>query len=275
MARSDYSIILTVHNKDFLLKESLIRMKALTKGTYEIIVVLDGCSDKSEEILLSFVKENPDMKIIVDYADDVFETKANNIGLKHASSKYVIIVQDDMLMNEISWNERLVKPFEKFDDVFAVSANCAHNWQSNPNSKHLGMVENLDNCWCDILNHVDHAGKVWGLQRDVFAVRQSVNRGPLAINHDDLITMGYFDEAFAPLDMDDHDLCFRMMKKLGKKVGCYWTDFISDFSWGGTHTTTGHKPWFYQSNHKNMKIVWERHSEVIMNNKIIEQRKLL
>jgi len=275
MARSDYSIILTVHNKDFLLKESLTRIKLLTKGIYELIVVLDGCSDTSEEIVNSFVKENPEIKILIEYADDVFETKANNIGLKRATSKYVIIIQDDMLMNEEGWNKRLIKPFEKFNDVFAVSANCAHNWQFNPQSKHFGMVEDLDNCWCDILNHVDHAGKVWGLPRDIFAVRQSVNRGPLAINHDDLITMNYFDELFAPLDMDDHDLCFRMMKKLGKKVGCYWTDFISDFSWGGTHTSTGHKSWFYKSNHKNMKIVWERHSDVIMNNKIIEQRKLL
>ena len=56
------------------------------------------------------------------YADNVFETKSNNIGLKEAIGKYVIIVQDDMIINEDGWNERLRKPFNAFDDVFAVTA---------------------------------------------------------------------------------------------------------------------------------------------------------
>lgn len=266
------SLILTVHNKDFLVGESLERIKKFTYGNYELIIVLDGCTDSSEKIVTSFIKRNPKIKIKLEYADDVFETKANNIGLKKAESDYVIIIQDDMLMNENEWNKRLTKPFSIFNDVFAVSSNCSHNWAPNPNSKHLGMTENLDNCWCDIIQHVDHAGRVWGLPREVFAVRQSVNRGPLAIDNSDLVKLNYLDEMFAPLDMDDHDLCFRMQKEIGKVVGCYWTDFISDFSWGGTHSLGGHKPWFYQSNHKNTKIVWERHKDLITKNRIIENR---
>lgn len=269
-----YSIILTVHNKDFLVGESLERIKKFTKGSFETIIVLDGCTDNSEKIVKNFISNNKKMKFKLDYADDVFEVKANNLGLKQAENDYVIIIQDDMLMNEESWNVRLTKPFRSFNDVFAVSSNCSHNWVFNPNSKHLNMSENLNDCWCDIIQHVDHAGKVWGLPRDVFAVRQCVNRGPLAINHDDLIELDYLDETFAPLDMDDHDLCFRMAKKLNKVVGCYWTDFISDFSWGGTHSSSGHKPWFYESNHKNTKIVWERHKDLINTTRKIENRIL-
>jgi glycosyltransferase involved in cell wall biosynthesis len=270
-----YSIILTVHNKGFLLEDSLNRIKNLTKGKYELIVVLDGCSDNSEVIAKNFKKSNQKLKVELLYTDDIFETKANNVGLKQATSDYVIIVQDDMLINEDSWNVRLLKPFQKFNDVFAVSANCAHNWVSNPNSKHLGMEENLNNCWCDIIQHVDHAGRPWNLSRDTFAVRQCVNRGPLMINHDDLIELDYFDESFAPLDMDDHDLCFRMKSKLNKVVGCYWIDFISDFSWGGTHQNGTHKPWFFESNHKNTKTVWNRHQYLIETTKIIENRQLI
>jgi glycosyltransferase involved in cell wall biosynthesis len=274
MYNTTYSIIYTIHNKDFLVGEGLERLKKFTKGLYEIIIVLDGCSDLSELIVLDFKKKNPKLKIKIEYTDDVFETKANNVGLKKSESEYVIIVQDDTLMNEDGWNIRLTKPFKSYSDVFAVSSNCSHNWEFNPKSKHLNMDEDLDNCWCDIITHVDHAGRPWNLPRDVFAVRQSVNRGPLAINHSDLKTLNYLDEVFAPLDMDDHDLCFRMRKQLGKVVGCYWTDFISDFSWGGTHQNGGHKPWFYKSNHKNTKIFWNRHSDIINSGKIIDNRKL-
>jgi glycosyltransferase involved in cell wall biosynthesis len=268
-----YSIILTIHNKDFLVRESLERIKKFTKGNFETIIVLDGCTDNSENYVKNFIRHNKNMKIKLEYADDVFEVKANNIGLKKAENEYVIIVQDDMLMNEDNWNVRLTTPFRVFDDVFAVSSNCSHNWISNPNSIHINMEENLDNCWSDVVKHVDHAGRVWGLPRDVFAIRQSVNRGPLAINHQDLQKMNYLDEEFAPLDMDDHDLCFRMKKTLNKVVGCYWTDFISNFSWGGTHNPSGgHKPWFYQANHKNSKLFLKRHVDLINGERIIENR---
>lgn len=269
------SIILTVHNKDFLLEESLRRIKELTSKPYELIIIIDGCSDKSLEIATRFKSKNPKIKTIVEETPDIFETKANNVGCKLATGDYIFIVQDDMLINEKSWNQRLLKPFRAFGDVFAVSANCAHNWVFNPNSIHLNMEENLDNCWCDILKHVDHAGRPWNLPRNVFAVRQCVNRGPLVINHEDLKHLGYFDESFAPLDMDDHDLCFRMKKELNKVVGCYWVDFTSNFAWGGTHNPNGtHKDWFYISNHKNTKMVWNRHSEIINNTRKLENREL-
>jgi glycosyltransferase involved in cell wall biosynthesis len=268
------SLILTVHNKGFLLDNSLNRIKQYTKGNYELIVVLDGCSDDSEGKTLNFIKHNPDIKIKLEYAPDVFETKANNIGLKRAESDYVIIIQDDMLINEDNWNIRLIKPFIQFEDVFAVSANCSHNWLFNPNSIHLGMMQNLNNCWCDIINHVDHAGLAWGLPRDVFAVRQCANRGPLAINHSDLVRLNYFDEIFYPLSMDDHDLCFRARKRLNKIVGCYTISFISDFSWGGTHEGGQHKPWVYEASHRNTRILWERHADIINVTRRIENRKL-
>jgi hypothetical protein len=92
----------------------------------------------------------------------------------------------------------------------------------------------------------------------------------LAINNLDLKSLNYLDESFAPLDMDDHDLCFRS-KTLNKVVGCYWIDYISDPNWGGTRINGGPAKWQLRSNQKNTKIVYERHKELIKN-KIIESR---
>ena len=41
------------------------------------------------------------------------------------------------------------------------------------------------------------------IPRDIFAVRGTVNRGPLMINLEDLKELNYLDEAFSPQDMDD------------------------------------------------------------------------
>ena len=89
----DHSIILTVHNKGWLLPRVLDGIKQNTTGSYELIVVLDGCTDDSESILNDFVKSNKDIKIKTVHTPDVFETKANNAGLKEAEGDKLIIVQ--------------------------------------------------------------------------------------------------------------------------------------------------------------------------------------
>jgi hypothetical protein len=88
-----------------------------------------------------------------------------------------------------------------------------------------------------------------------------------------VVALDFLDEKFAPLDMDDHDLCFRMMEKLGKIVGCYWIDYISQPNWGGTRINGKPAPWQLESNQKNTRIVYDRHKDKIVN-KIIENRIL-
>lgn len=269
-----FSIILTIHNKDFLLKNVLESIKNNTNGSYEINAVLDGCSDQSEQILDSFIKENFQIKINKFLTDDVFETKANNVGLKNSSGEYCIIIQDDMIINEYNWNNRLLKPILNFSDIFAVTARNAHNWVYNINSQHQFLEENLDNCWCDILIATDIVGRE-NINRETFAIRDSVNRGPLLIRHDILQKVNYLDESFAPQDMDDHDLCYRVYKETGLKAGCYWLDIVSESSWGGTRKNGGPASWLLKSHHKNSKIVWNRHKDLILSNKYNEDRNLI
>ena len=266
----DHSIILTIHNKGWLIDKVIQSIYKNTVGSYELIVILDGCTDNSEEIVLENV--NDDTTVL--YAANVFETTANNMGFRRASGDKVIVVQDDMVIKEEGWKQRLQKPFNEFNDVFAVTARLSHNWIFNPNTQHLGMKEDLDTCWCDIVDHVDHAGRVHGLTRDTFAVRCSVNRGPLMIDHIDLQRLNYLDEAYAPQDMDDHDLCYRAYKQLDKIVGAYWIDYESQDFWGGSRVSGGPAPWLFKAHHKNTKLFYERHKDLINTRRLIEHRGL-
>jgi glycosyltransferase involved in cell wall biosynthesis len=259
------SLNLTIHNKEVVLEDALRRIKLFTSGAYELICVLDGCTDRSEEILNEFIRDNKDLSIKVIYADDVFETKANNLAAKISSGDYIIIIQDDICLNEDKWNERLLKPFN-IRNVFAVTGNCSHNWVINPKSKHI-YEDIRDDCWCDIINHVDHANR-HSIPRDIFAVRDCVNRAPLAINRADLETMNYFDEIYSPQEMDDHDLCLRVKEKLGKIVGCYWIDFICNPAWGGTRgEDLQPKPWLFRANHRSVRIFLDRHRKYLESGK--------
>lgn len=267
-----HSIILTAHNKEWLIQDVVNGILENTQGKYELIFVIDGCSDNTEGVILKTI-ESKDLDYKLIHAPDVFETKANNLGLKLALGDKVIIVQDDMIIKEPGWNLRMQKPFDVFDDVFAVTSRTAHNWVFNPNTQHLNMDEDLDDCWCDICIHTDHAN-MENTPRDIFAVRSSVNRGPLMIEHEDLKKMNYLDEEFAPLDMDDHDLMYRMHKELGKVCGCYWIDYESRDDWGGTRVSGSPAPWLFKANHKNTKIFYNRHKDLIESKGIVENRKI-
>ena len=261
-----HSIILTVHNKGWLIDKVIESITKYTASPYELIIVLDGCTDNSEQVVTETVARLAVDPIIL-YAPNVFETPANNMGLKKATGDKAIIIQDDTIIKEFEWNLRMENPFIGFGDVFAVTARTAHNWKLNPNCQHLDLRENLDSCWCDILDHVDHASQEHGLPRDIFAIRSSVNRGPLMIDLSDLKTLNYLDEEYAPQDMDDHDLMYRMYKKLGKVCGCYWINMESKNEWEPA-------PWLFKAHHKNTKIFYQRHKDILESHRVIEDRKL-
>ena len=100
-----HSIILTVHNKGWLIDKVIQGIKDNTVGEYELIVVVDGCTDNSEEVVKNNVQDIKNYTVL--FAPNVFETKANNIGLREAVGDKVIIVQDDMIIKEFGWNMRM------------------------------------------------------------------------------------------------------------------------------------------------------------------------
>lgn len=274
-----HSIIVSIHNGarrtpngEILLEKVLDGIVNNTVGEYELLCMLDGCTDESDLIVEKY-KDKADLKTHV--LPDVYEVKTNNAAFKVAKGEYVIIVQDDQVVTEHGWNARMQKPFDKFSDVFAVTTKCAHNWVCNPNSFFLHNSDAPQTTWSDIVDHVDHASVDHGQPRNIFAVRASANRGPLMINMDDLKKLNYLDEAFVPTDMDDHDLMFRAYSQLGKVCGSYLVRVESRHEWSGSCKGGPPPAWHLKSHHKNVRIFYERHKELINTRRIIENRELL
>ncbi|KKS77408.1 MAG: hypothetical protein UV51_C0007G0006 [Candidatus Woesebacteria bacterium GW2011_GWC1_42_9] len=259
------SVNLTIHNKGFLLPRVMDAIKKNTVGQFEIVFVLDGCTDDSMPLVEQFCRDNSKIKTQILETPNVFETMANNVAAKKSNGDVIVIIQDDVIIDEYGYNKRMLKPIEAFSDVFMVTGRTAYNYVFNPETKHLGMVENLDNCWCDILKHEDMSEKGTGLSRDAFAIRNSINRGPLMIKLDVLESLNYLDATFSPLDQDDADLAHRAYKELGLLCGCYYINFISELAWGGTRPDGRNPaPWHFRAHHKNTKILYERHKDMML-----------
>ena len=116
------SLILTIHNKEKTIIEILRNLINLrSEYSNRIILIFDGCTDKSYELAKEFAK-NISHGLVLDFVitNDIWETKANNVGLKMVDTKYATIVQDDMLIKQRNWDKTLIDNFRKYD-LFAVS----------------------------------------------------------------------------------------------------------------------------------------------------------
>ena len=92
-------IILSYNTRERLKKclESLRRMKS-GEGKVEIIVVDNGSSDGTEERFWAG-KQNLKIKLIKNRENLGF-AKGNNIGIKQATGKYILLLNSDTLVNE-------------------------------------------------------------------------------------------------------------------------------------------------------------------------------
>lgn len=250
--------LLTIHNKDFLAERvCLSLLENLSNINNQIIVVFDGCTDNSESIVKNVFKDVTNKKIDYIYTDNVFETKANNAGLKIVENDYVVLIQDDMVVNEKDFDLRMLQPFKTFDDVFAVTSFVAHNNIYNESTKQI--------------NYIDIASKD-NSERDIFYAREYANRGPLMYDYKDVVKLNFLDEYFAPQNYDDMDISMRAFKELGKVSGLYWVDYTSDPNWGTTRQKN--QSLHNQLTYVNAAKILEKHKDLLYGSKFVENRKL-
>lgn len=97
--------------------KSVLNLK-YPKKNYEIIIVDNNSLDKSREILERFAKKYTQIKLI--YSDkNLGFAGGNNLGIKKAKGEYVILLNNDCLVDK-NWLIELVKVAEKDKKIFAV-----------------------------------------------------------------------------------------------------------------------------------------------------------
>jgi GT2 family glycosyltransferase len=180
------------------------------------------------------------------YADDVNEVIANNIGLKKSSCEYSLLIQDDMLIMEKDFDKRLLKPFSIVKNLLGVTGRDAVDA--------VLRDEKID--------FVNVSGKDVNTPRNIFAIRNAINRGPMLIENAKLKELGYLDEDYAPIALDDVDLCLRA-NRLGYVVGSYVINYQSDNSWGTTRRSFESARLLSQSEKKNLNLLIQRHYDIL------------
>lgn len=117
------SIIVPTYNTEKYLTDCLNSLITQTYKNIEIIIVNDGSTDKSKQIISRFIKKHSNIKVIENSKPSGSGEVASNTGIKNAKGKYIAIMDSD----DISMPERIsvqVDYLENNSDVFLVSSSA-------------------------------------------------------------------------------------------------------------------------------------------------------
>jgi glycosyltransferase involved in cell wall biosynthesis len=231
-----------VYNQEAILVKNLRSVLEMTQGPFEVLLILDYCFDRSEQVLLDFLESYTPPSHLVQITvfkttEPLFETKCDNIGFRHAMGTYCLEIQADMEMTELGYNLHMTKPFQRLPNVIAVSGRCAHNVFTDMGVGKLGPS-------------VEQTIAELGFNRNQFYVLETCNRGPLLLHRKRLAELDYLDEENYFLDNSDHDLMIRAYLKKGYICGYVPIDYTSPLSTGSMrNTNTYNNCKEYQVNH--------------------------
>lgn len=98
MTHSLVSIILSVYNAEKYIEDCLNSIAAQTYKDWELVVINDGSTDKSNELITKFVKSTTNTVQYLNLDINKGLSYCLNLGISHAKGKYIARIDADDLM---------------------------------------------------------------------------------------------------------------------------------------------------------------------------------
>lgn len=125
------SVILPVYNTEKYLDKCLISIKKQTLKSIEFIVIDDGSTDKSYEIIQKYAKNDKRFRIFHQKNKGVGKTR--NFGIKKAKGKYIGFIDSDDYVSS-NYFEELYNITEKYGADIGV---ITHTIKFSDNQKNI------------------------------------------------------------------------------------------------------------------------------------------
>ena len=256
-----FNWIVTAHNSEALIERVLNGIDKCAVGDSDIIVVADGCTDRTKELVEQWSRTHGFVLRIVE-TPDVHELLSINVGLIHADQSgdgYNVILQDDVILQDPDLEQHIEQLYSTIPDLGYVSLRLGFNLGS-PHLTAAGYFEQVDE-----IESAYGAG-VCGdyLMPGMFAYRTVPIKSPVVMPCKLVREIRILDPELAPYGYDDLDYAIRSMQA-GYRNGVFSVPFISELEWGGTRKP-GHpdvQP-VVRRNAKHLAHKWYRELEVMM-----------
>ncbi len=180
------SVIIPVYNREGFIARSIESVLSQTLKPFEIIVVDDGSTDSTPDILRTYHD-----KIKVFSQDNGGVSKARNLGIKQARGKWICLLDSDDI-----WHPTKLAQQRAYHDSFPsiMISHTAEKWIRNEKEIKQKKAHKKPSSWCfeENLDFCKIAPSTIMIERSVFE------------------KVGYFDEGLEVCE--DYDLWLRVLK---------------------------------------------------------------
>lgn len=176
-----FTIGYPIHNKGYMIDEIINGLAySIGDSDHEIKYrfILDGCTDKSKEVLEKLMPENSSYI----ETDNLFQLKTNNILVNNFDTDFLVIFQDDMVLRDTNFLDNILRVYERYGDKLGL----------------LGCRDGFNEGFSDMCgSHFSASARCKtklgsGINRE----RMMVNIGPIVFTQKLVEKMGCFDEIY-------------------------------------------------------------------------------
>jgi len=267
-----FNYIITIHNKEQLIERVIMSIINCTGENSHIYPVLDGCTDRTEDIIDQIIAKHPAVAITKLFADDVHELKSINVGLNSSLQEgygFNIILQDDVVLADPEMESKCIALYQKFIRLGIVSFRHGQNISRSVYNKN-----NRRNFFYSYIeNEAGHGrNQLSSLKTGYFIYKEVVMKSPICIPFEVIRIAGKPDERYAP--WDDLAYCYTVAEA-GFYNGVFAIDYYSDLEWGTTREKVQKKS-VLDVQVQNIKRFREDHAKLMaFNSSIYDNKKYL
>ncbi|WP_066494954.1 glycosyltransferase family 2 protein [Abyssisolibacter fermentans] len=214
----DISIVIPTYNKYKYLEATL---KSLEKQNvidlkYEIIIVDDGSTDETKEIITSCMDKNPNIKYY--HQKNQGRSIARNTGIKVSKGKYILFLDDDRIVCE-DFVQAHYDCLKQGSNKKIISLGARYNiYRSNFEKKHKEFVDMIDNNTSEFTQK-SRLAYYWRKIQKGFENKEiawiTFTTGNVGMSKEFLLQVGSFDERFKGWGLEDTELGYRLFKAGG------------------------------------------------------------
>jgi len=268
-----FNYIIPVFNKEDILPLTLDGINLCASMDARIYIIIDGCTDRSEEIVDNF-KKKTHRNIIKIHMPNVHMLKSVNAAFKLINGGFTIISQDDIVLDDVNLESKILKLYSQMGPSLGVvslrlGANIkpASIFQKLRHKTFKGMIYETD----FISSENDHNNGYPIAENEKFYPRVAAINGPNIVPWSVRSKIGILDEKLAPYGFDDPEYCLRAMKN-GFINGVFPIKYRSDLEWGGTRRSKSFLREVARIHKRNRLYIWNKHYNII--DKINKNRNL-
>jgi len=277
-----FNYILPIFNKEDVLPQTLEGIERCASGDDRVFCIVDGCTDKSEDIVDSYIKNSSFMveKILM---PNVHMLLSVNEGLKRVKTGFSVIMQDDIIIDDSDMKLKVVSLYKREKGKLGIisfrygadlretnfKSSIISNLRYNYKSRKLITAPRIPPSHrmievYDVLKSKDDYAKYKEVEYETFHKKMCAINGPNIVGWNVLSSIGLLDENIAPYGYDDPDYSIRSLKA-GFINGLFPVKYTSKPEWSGSVRSEEFKMKAGAIINKSRFYVWNKHKDFIRN----------